>query len=225
MWTLAAVIAGAVVLSFFGKQPRPVGDELRAAMETKQPRLRGALILVGAVPGELEATGPETFQRGGGALPGIGVAAPAADQRWVRWKGGEFSWRTSAKPPLREAIAVGSESRKGMARALSVAGYYGDVAELAMRTAKSDLDKMGDEEMFLAWLGADSGTLEQCETLARATREGLLLVARQNPGPVVSFASGKENLYLLPADNGESGASTWVTMEAYEGGKLRWIGV
>jgi hypothetical protein len=183
---------------------------------------------------ELQSALPNPPQRGAGDLPGLGSPPRLApsNQQWARCPAGDFIWRTPARAdqPLRQAIAPTSPAHNAVAHALTAAGYLGDIAELALRNATSDLDRLSDEELFLAWLTADRAVLAQSEDLARAAREGLLLLARDTPGPAIVFTVGKQNVYLLPIADNSAGSppsdrtSTWLALESYQAGMLQWIG-
>jgi len=168
-------------------------------------------------------------RRGTGALPG-GLQADAS-QHWMVWReaggGGEFTWRwvKTGENPLRQALA--GESQKRVTRALRRMGYYEDAVRGAIRSAMAELDDMTDEMLFMAWVRADRAVMAETEKLTRAVREGLLLVARENGGPVVVFEVQGQVIYLLPVDGSEAGkneADTWVTLEAFRDGRMAWRG-
>jgi len=225
-WTFVAAVVGLILLSLWRGKPTTAGGELLNTIERQNGPRPTALLLLDYVPDAagLSAARALNVDRGAGALPGWGME-PLAGQHWVRGKAVELVWRPMAalkkgEQELQQEIA--GPAKTHLAQALGEMGYFQDGVQTVLSRAQAELDALSDEELFLAWVRADRAVMEESDDLARATREGLLLLARKNGGPVVMFSVGDMHVYMLPL---EENAGVRVQLEGYEKGRMQWTGI
>ena len=134
---------------------------------------------------------------------------------WVKGPQFRFSWNTppAIVNPLRAGLLEGSDDRKRVRAAL--AGYDAAIADKAIAQAAHELATLSDEALFTAWLRSDREVLAERDELVPAVREALLLVARRDGGPVVTFHQpGGEHVYLVPLNSRT--ATVWLEVDFFD---------
>ncbi len=97
-------------------------------------------------------------------------------------------------------------------------------ADRAVASALFELAGLRDEALFLEWANADRGILEEARDCRSAARKALLLVAKDNPGPILACVIAGSHIYILPQP-ATSGAA-WCELECFTStGELKWTGI
>ncbi len=212
-WIFPAILIAAVAVSVIRRAPETAGEQLLASMDAHHLPTREALLLLDYTPDRdvLAAARVAPVERGAGPAPGLGVEPTAvADQHWIRVLDATLFW--PREKSVRAALP-------------NAAGCLQDIVDTPTLSAASDhLQKLSDEQLFLAWIHADRGVLSELHDATDAAQQAILLESVQNRGPVLTFPVADNHVYLLPDEN--TADATWCILAAFKNdGSLRWCAV
>jgi hypothetical protein len=212
-WIFPAILIVTVVISLAKRRPPTVGEQLLASMDAHRLPTREALLLLDYSPDRnlLAAARVSPVQRGAGAAPGLGIEPTAvADQHWIRELDATLFW------PRAKDIRAALPGAVGSLR---------DIVDAPALSAGAErLQKLSDEQLFLAWIHADRGVLSELNDATDAAQQAILLEPIQNHGPVLTFPVADDHVYLLPDEN--TADATWCTLAAFKNdGSLQWCAV
>ncbi|HUO09137.1 MAG TPA: hypothetical protein VM008_12595 [Phycisphaerae bacterium] len=203
-WIIPTILIVAVMISLARRTPPTFGERLLSDLESHHLPTREALLLIDYSPDRelLNAARINGLSQGLGAAPGLGLQpAVVANQHWIRCEDATLYYPTTET--LRASLPAAAERLQQIAD-----------DQLAITAALDQLQKRSDEKLFLDWLHADRGVLAELNNPTAAAAQALLLLARQNPGPVLAFTIGTNHVYLLP--DAPTPDATWCTLAAFD---------
>jgi hypothetical protein len=209
-WLLAALallVLLSLALAWLRPAQRTPGMEMADALSRVPhdgPPLstRTAIPLIDFVPDP--ATIPaDPFNTGDGNLPGRPtLLLPDFHRAETRDSAVRFTWqsRPSARDPLRDALAPDSSAYQRVRTALATRGMLEHSIDRLLSEATTSLQALPDQQLLQEWLFADYESLLTDADTQTAVRDSLLLIAREERSPIITFALDKPipaQIYLI----------------------------
>ena len=212
-WIIPVILLAAVGISLLRRAPETAGEKLLAAVNAHHLPTREALLLLDYSPDRDLLASERTYpvQQGAGPAPGLGVEpAATVDQHWLRIHDATLFW------PREKNI------RAALPNAL--AQLHDLIDAITLSTAADHLQKLTDEQLFLAWIHADRGVIAELNDPTAAAEQALLLAAAQSPGPILTFPIADHHVYLLPDE--KLADAVWCDLVLFDpDGTLTWCAV